>query len=139
MNSRRLYWDYIKPWWTVRNDPNVLLLHYADMKKDLRGGIQKLAEFLEVDLTDDEFEKVHEKCSLPHMKTVPEYFRYTLPLNGELSPDFHTCTKGIIRNARNGDGKITFTEEQSKQWTAAEESEFPDEEMRNWARNGGEF
>ena len=43
-----LYFDYVKAWWPFRNDPNVLLLHYSDMKKDLRGGIKKIAGFLDV-------------------------------------------------------------------------------------------
>ena len=31
------YFDYINEWWKVRNETNVLLLHYSDAKKDLSG------------------------------------------------------------------------------------------------------
>ena len=30
-----LYFGYVKEWWPFRHEPNVLLLHYADAKKDL--------------------------------------------------------------------------------------------------------
>jgi len=31
------YFEYINSWWKVRNEKNVLLLHYSDAKKDLPG------------------------------------------------------------------------------------------------------
>ena len=37
-----------------RNDPNVLLLHYADVRKDLKGSVENVANFLNVQLTADE-------------------------------------------------------------------------------------
>lgn len=32
-----LYFDFVNSWWSVRNEKNVLLLHYSDAKKDLPG------------------------------------------------------------------------------------------------------
>jgi hypothetical protein len=31
-----MYFDYVRDWWPLRHAPNVLLLHYADLKKDLQ-------------------------------------------------------------------------------------------------------
>lgn len=39
-----------------RNDPNVLLLHYANVRKDLKGSVAKIADFLEVELTAEELD-----------------------------------------------------------------------------------
>ncbi|KAJ1466347.1 P-loop containing nucleoside triphosphate hydrolase protein [Baffinella frigidus] len=55
------WWEYVACWWPFRDDPNVLLLHYADMLADPRAGIRKLAAFVGVDLTPAEFEDVAEK------------------------------------------------------------------------------
>jgi len=32
-NLAGLYFDYVREWWPLRHEPNVLLLHYADAKK----------------------------------------------------------------------------------------------------------
>jgi hypothetical protein len=37
-----------------RNDPNVLLLHYANVRRDLKGSVAKIAYFLGVDLNEEE-------------------------------------------------------------------------------------
>lgn len=31
------YFEYVNSWWKVKNEKNVLLLHYSDAKKDLKG------------------------------------------------------------------------------------------------------
>ena len=75
-----VYFGYVKKWWPYRNDHNVILLHYTNVRNDLKGSVDKIAKFLEVDLTDDELERVTERCSIDHMKKVNK-FNYMLPLN----------------------------------------------------------
>lgn len=41
-----LYFSYVHKWWKVRNEKNVLLLHYSDAKKDLKG-MQTALELVE--------------------------------------------------------------------------------------------
>ncbi len=44
--------EHIHGWWTeFSTEPNVLFVKYEDSKKDIRGTIHKLAEFLNRDLT----------------------------------------------------------------------------------------
>eukprot|EP00057_Strongylocentrotus_purpuratus_P006570 XP_011661044.1 PREDICTED: LOW QUALITY PROTEIN: sulfotransferase 1C2-like [Strongylocentrotus purpuratus] len=45
------------PWWRRRNHPNVLFLKYEDMKKDLPGAVQQIAEFMGKSLSDEVIEK----------------------------------------------------------------------------------
>lgn len=52
----------------MRHEPNVLLLHYSDAVKDLKSTVAKIANFYGVDLSDDELEKVSNKCSMTEMK-----------------------------------------------------------------------
>ncbi|XP_064484597.1 sulfotransferase ssu-1-like [Ornithodoros turicata] len=40
------YFDHLLSWYPHRNDPNVLFFTYEDLKKDVRGWIQKMADFL---------------------------------------------------------------------------------------------
>ena len=74
------YFGYVKAWWPYRSDPNVLLMHYSDVRRDLKGWVSKLAKFLEVELTRAELDTVTERCSIEHMKKVNR-FKYLLPLN----------------------------------------------------------
>lgn len=39
-----------------RNDSNVLLLHYANVRNDLKGSVAKIADFVGVELTPEELD-----------------------------------------------------------------------------------
>ncbi|CAM9286277.1 unnamed protein product [Ectocarpus fasciculatus] len=133
-----LYFDYVKKWWPMRNEPNVLLLHYADASKDLRGTVLKLAEFYEVDLTAEELNTVTNQCSMQHMKSISNQFSYSLPLNFEYKGKI-MIDGSMTRNGGVGSGKATLNPNQQARWRQAEENEFEDERLRNWARHGGDF
>ena len=47
------YFSHIASWWAVKDLPNVLLVHYADMKRDLEGTVRRVAAFLGIDASDD--------------------------------------------------------------------------------------
>ena len=74
------YFGYVKKWWPYRNDPNVMLLHYSNVRKDLKGHVAKIARFLEVELTEEELEIITERCSIDHMRKANK-FKYLMPLN----------------------------------------------------------
>jgi len=74
------YFGYVKKWWPYRNDANVLLLHYSNVRRDLRGYVEKIASFLGVVLTEEELVVVTERCSIDHMKKANK-FNYLMPLN----------------------------------------------------------
>jgi hypothetical protein len=75
-----LYFGYVKKWWPYRNDPNVMLMHYSNVRRDLRGHVDKIAKFLDVELSEDELDIITERCSIEHMKKVNK-FDYLMPLN----------------------------------------------------------
>ncbi|KAH6929347.1 hypothetical protein HPB50_026829 [Hyalomma asiaticum] len=43
------YFDHVFGWYQHRNDPNVLFLHYEDMKAQLRDSVLKIAQFFDED------------------------------------------------------------------------------------------
>ena len=55
-------------WWNFRQLPNILTLHYADMKRDLSGCVASVAEFLEIDMTPERLAQVVEAASFENMK-----------------------------------------------------------------------
>lgn len=65
------YWNHVLPFWTSRNNSNLLLLTYEEMKHDLPSVIQKTAHFLDKNLSTEEIEKLTEHLSFDSMKRNP--------------------------------------------------------------------
>lgn len=58
-------------YWSMKHLPNILFLKYEDMKKDLSKTIQKVSEFLERPMNDEQVEKLTEHLSFEKMKQNP--------------------------------------------------------------------
>ena len=59
--------DVTKSWWKLRNEPNVLLVHYQKLKDDLADQIDRLARFLSIDPASLRMDAIVEHCSFEHM------------------------------------------------------------------------
>ena len=86
------YWKYVKQWWPMRDEPNVLLLHYSDVKRDLAGAVARIASWLGVALTDDERSMDdYSLCTDETIITVLAPWEFTGSWGDVASP---TCTEG---------------------------------------------
>jgi len=140
-----LYFGYVKEWWPWRHEPNVLLLHYADAKKDLGAVVSKLAKFTGVHLLPWQSAKVRARANIKQMKKIAHKFDYT-QWAGDGTKIM--CGKdgcpgvdgALIRTGKLGGGKEFFTPEMAALWEAAVEKEFgSDPELKRWAAEGGRF
>jgi aryl sulfotransferase len=73
------FWETVRSWWGVRSAPNVLLLHYADLKRDLPAQIRRIANFLGIAITPDHWDAIVEHSSFAWMKRHAER---SVPLGG---------------------------------------------------------
>jgi hypothetical protein len=55
----RGYWKHLSSWWPRRDDDDVLLIAFEHMKLDLSGTIERVADFIDIQL-DDELRKITE-------------------------------------------------------------------------------
>ncbi|WP_138933255.1 sulfotransferase domain-containing protein [Roseovarius arcticus] len=62
------FWENIRSWWEVRDLPNVLLVHFADLKADMPGEIVRIAKFLGIDVAADHWPAILTHCSFDYMK-----------------------------------------------------------------------
>jgi len=62
------FWENVRSWWAIRHLPNVLLLHYADLKADPAGEIRRVADFLGIAVDADRWPAILEHCSFDYMK-----------------------------------------------------------------------
>jgi hypothetical protein len=61
-------------YWAQRHRANVLILSFKSMKRDLRGAVQKVADFLDIRVSDKVIQKVCEKSSFEYMKRIDQKF-----------------------------------------------------------------
>jgi aryl sulfotransferase len=62
------FWENIRSWWNLRHLPNVMLVHFADMKRDLAGTVRDVADFLGIELDQKTFATVVEHTGFDYMK-----------------------------------------------------------------------
>jgi aryl sulfotransferase len=70
------FFEHVRSWWEVRDLPNVMLLHFSRLKRDLPGEIRRIAAFLDIPIDEARLPAIVEHCSFDWMKrnagkTVP--------------------------------------------------------------------
>ena len=108
------YFDYVKEAWAFRNHPNVCLLFFEDMKKDLAKNVRKVAKFLGKELTDENVEALVDHLSFKKMKNNPSVNKEEAKTANMFKEDGVFMRKGEV-----GDWKNYFTDEMNKRMNEA--------------------
>jgi aryl sulfotransferase len=75
------YWEHVLSWWEIKDLPNVMLLHFSNLKKDMPGEIQRIASFLEIDIEAAKWDEIIEHCTFDYMKAHAAQF---VPFGGDI-------------------------------------------------------
>ena len=107
------YFEFVKMAWEKRHYPNVCILFFEEMKKDLGANVRKVAKFLGMDFTDEQIDQSAEFLSFKKMKErgSAELMQTMMKKEGS---DGHVMRKGEA-----GDWKNIFTDEMSKRMDEA--------------------
>lgn len=62
------FWENVRSWWAIKSQPNVMLVHFEDLKRDLAGEMRRIADFLDIRLDPAHFPRMVEHCSFAWMK-----------------------------------------------------------------------
>ena len=65
---------FVAAWWPLRDNANVLLVHFSDLKRDHEGSVRRIADFLGFDVTDDQWPAILEYTSFGWMKAHEDKF-----------------------------------------------------------------
>ncbi|XP_077998119.1 sulfotransferase 1 family member D1-like [Glandiceps talaboti] len=103
------WFDHVLGWWKHADDENVCFLKYEEAKKDLRGTIKKLANFLKKDLTEEEIGRIEKYCSFESMRKNP-----AVNMDGERLFDLKRAA--FIRKGCIGDWQNYFTVAQNREF-----------------------
>jgi len=111
------YWGNIRSWWECRDLPNVLLVHFQNLKDDLPGQIQKIAGFLDVSVSEKVMQKIVEHSNFEYMHAHAEQF---MPRG---SRSLHGGAKTFIYKGTNNRWKdsLNYSECQEYEQTALRE------------------
>jgi aryl sulfotransferase len=97
------FWENISTWWAARDLPNVRLIHFNDLKRDLEGEMRKLADFLGCDIPEASWPTLVEQCGFDWMKAHAEQ---VTPLSGAI---FEGGAGKFINKGVNGRWKDVLT------------------------------
>ena len=123
------FWENVRTWWEIRDLPNVLLVHFSDLKRDMPAEIRRIAEFLEIQIKEESWDAILEHCSFEWMKKNASK---TVPLGGAF---WDGGPKVFINKGVNGRWVDTLTPEESAEYEARAEAELGSECAR-WLANG---
>lgn len=129
------FFGFLKSWWPLRKEKNVLFMHFSNMKRDHEASIRKVAEFLGVEPSADQWPEILEYTSFPWMKQHEDKFE--LSTAGKISP----LKRGaMLRNGETGKAKSDgMTDDISQRLRALGNKICPDAAAVTWLYEGGDL
>ncbi|KAI8489495.1 hypothetical protein Bbelb_326620, partial [Branchiostoma belcheri] len=104
------WWDVVPEYWRHKDDGNLLFIKYEDMKRDLRGHVVKIANFLGKTLPEQRIDEVVANCTFSAMKKNPATNVTKNPIFKQRgAKDFEFMRKGEV-----GDWKNWLSQEQNE-------------------------
>jgi aryl sulfotransferase len=122
-------WDNVRSWWEIRHLPNVMFLHFAELKQDMPKQIRRLAEFLEIPIDETKWETILEHCSFDYMK---QHAVQSTPLGGIL---WEGGAETFMHKGTNGRWRDTLTAEESQRYEQIAQEQLG-EACSHWLATG---
>jgi aryl sulfotransferase len=123
------FWDNVRTWWEARDLPNVLFVHFANLKHDMPGEMRRIAGFLDVSIDEDRWEETLEYCSFDWMK---QNASKSVPLGGAF---WDAGAQVFINKGTNGRWTDTLTREEVAEYEARAVEELGPE-AAHWLATG---
>ena len=107
------FWENTATWWALRDQPNVKLIHFNQLKADLPGMMREIADFLGIELTPAQWDAAVEHCTFDWMKANAEL---AAPLGGAV---WEGGADTFINKGVNGRWKDVLSPEESAAYETA--------------------
>jgi aryl sulfotransferase len=112
------FWENIRSWWRIRELPNLLLIHFNDLKRDMEGEMRRIARFLDIPINKVRWPDIIKYCSFDWMKNNATK---SVPMSGAF---WDEGAKVFINKGVNGRWMDTLTADDSAQYEARAVSEL---------------
>ena len=123
------FWHVERSFWAAREHPQVLLVHYADLKAGREGEMRRVAEFLDIEIDEALWPGLVEAAGFEAMKRDGDKL---LPMAGML---WDGGARRFLHKGTNGRWREAFAREDLDAYAAKVEREFPPE-LAAWLEHG---
>jgi aryl sulfotransferase len=103
LGNDEVFFNIISSYWERREQANVLLVHFADLKSDLETEMRRIGDFLEIELEAGQWPGVVERCTFGGMRDRAEEI-------GDLNQMFEGGVKGFLFKGTNGRWRDVLTD-----------------------------
>lgn len=128
-----MLFGFVAAWWPHRHADNVLMLHFADMKKDLPGSARKVASFLGIEPSAEQWPRIDEHSTFAWMKANESKFETVSTGKVQVLEQGAMVRKGKVGAAKE-DG---MTDEIAAHLRTAGSHILTDEAALKWLYEGG--
>jgi aryl sulfotransferase len=97
--------EHLASWWPHRDEMFVLLVHYADLVRDLGGEMRRIADFLGIDVPRELWSAVVERCTFEAMRSQHQ-------ASGSLNQAFEEGANAFFNRGTNGTWRAQLGEMQ---------------------------
>ncbi len=119
---------HIATWWDLRGEPNVLFVHYNDLKADLDREMRRVAAFLNIETPSADWPSVVDRCTFENMRADADKV-------GDFDRAFEGGAKSFLFKGTNGRWLEVLTEEELRRYRRRIE-EFLTPEAARWLEHG---
>lgn len=112
------FWENVRSWWNIRGLPNVKLVHFTSLKRDMPGEVRQIAQFLDIPIDETHWQAILEHCSFEWMKRNATK---SVPLGGAF---WDAGAEVFIHKGVNGRWSDTLTAEESAEYERLAETEL---------------
>lgn len=127
------YWSHLShalTYWKYRHLPNIYMIHFNDLLADLDGEMRKIAEYLEIDVPEEQWPAVVRRCTFEEVK------KDTSKVVGEeIAFAFKGGAEAFIHKGTNGRWAGVLDDEDLALYEAAM-AKLPSD-YASWLQNGG--
>jgi len=126
------YWSHLRharTYWDYRHLPNLLMVHYNDLKADLDGQMRRIARFLEIEIPEDKWPQLVDAATFSSMK------RDAHLLGSEMGMFFEGGADGFLFKGTNNRWREVLTAEDLELYEAAAARTLTPE-LKSWLELG---
>jgi len=123
------FWENVRSWWAIRDLPNLILVHFETLKRNMPAEMRRIAAFLDIPIDESKWDEIVEHCTFDWMKNNGEKI---VPLGGIV---WKGGVKTFINKGTNGRWKETLTPAESAEYEAKALAELGPE-CAHWLATG---
>ena len=123
------FWENVRSWWAIRSLPNIIMVHFETLKRNMPQEMRRIAAFLDIPIDESKWDLIVEHCTFDWMKNNGEKI---VPLGGIV---WKGGVKTFINKGTNVRWKETLTPAESAEYEAKALAELGPE-CAHWLATG---